>query len=46
VGGIVLALYVRTRSPERYASMGRIILEEAGERAAETPTRSPEPARV
>ncbi|MFE3198826.1 APC family permease [Embleya sp. NPDC059237] len=32
VGGIALALYMRARSPERYELMGRIILEEAGER--------------
>ncbi|MFJ2191067.1 APC family permease [Kitasatospora sp. NPDC087861] len=29
VGGIVLALTMRRRSPERYARMGRVILEEA-----------------
>ncbi len=34
LGGIGLALYMKHRSPQRYAQMGRIILEEAAERPA------------
>ncbi|GAA1393795.1 APC family permease [Kitasatospora putterlickiae] len=33
LGGIGLALWTRARRPERYARMGRIVLEDAAERA-------------
>ncbi|MFF7632418.1 APC family permease [Kitasatospora sp. NPDC008050] len=37
LGGLTLALVMKRRSPERYARMGRIILEEAAERPAAQP---------
>ncbi|MFE7564650.1 APC family permease [Kitasatospora sp. NPDC057500] len=33
LGGIALALWMRARRPQRYARMGRIVLEDAAERA-------------
>ncbi|TQF03764.1 APC family permease [Kitasatospora acidiphila] len=37
LGGIGLAVYMKRRSPERYARMGRIILEDSAERATDQP---------
>ncbi|PYC88001.1 amino acid permease [Streptomyces tateyamensis] len=37
LGGIALALYMKRRSPDRYARMGRIILDDAAERPAAEP---------
>jgi len=48
LGGIALALYMKAKSPERYEMMGRIILEESGERddGETVPTEAGTPAKV
>ncbi|WP_406860057.1 APC family permease [Streptomyces sp. HUAS MG47] len=44
-GGLGLGLWLKIRRPERYEIIGRIVLEDAAERAGEEPVRAPAAVR-